>query len=112
MAKSVNNILKRNNLINRNIEKTQSAWHRFEHEASNRLWQMDFKGYFNMEDKQQCHPLTIVDDHSRYSILLKASANQKYLTVKEALSEVFWQYGLPERINTDNGQPWGSTIAH
>jgi len=39
---------------------------RFEHAAPNDLWQMDFKGHFAL-DRGRCHPLTVLDDHSRFS---------------------------------------------
>lgn len=38
---------------------------RFEHDAPNRLWQMDFKGHFPFGGGR-CHPLTLLDDHSRF----------------------------------------------
>src|SRR3990172_7044788 len=41
-----------------------TAWQRFEHDAPNRLWQMDFKGHFALL-AGRCHPLTPLDDHSR-----------------------------------------------
>ncbi|MDL5602287.1 DDE-type integrase/transposase/recombinase, partial [Bacillus subtilis] len=80
---------------------------RFEHEAPNDLWQMDFKGHFQTQ-QGQCHPLTLIDDHSRFSLAIQACANERRQTVQERLIEVFRRYGLPERINTDNGAPWGS----
>ncbi|SDI35058.1 Transposase, partial [Bradyrhizobium sp. Rc2d] len=42
------------------------ASHRFEMPAPNLLWQMDFKGWVRLGNDAQCHPLTVVDDHSRY----------------------------------------------
>ncbi len=92
------------------IKKTEHAqrhWQRFEHEAPNHLWQMDFKGHFAHE-QGRCHPLTILDDHSRFSVLLKACQHETLEIVKPLLIEVFRRYGLPERINVDNGSPWGS----
>jgi transposase InsO family protein len=80
---------------------------RFEMEQPNQLWQMDFKGYFHIAG-QQCHPLTILDDHSRYLVGLKACQNQQRETVKGHLTSVFRQYGLPESFLVDNGPPWGS----
>jgi len=35
-------------------------------EQPNQLWQMDFKGYFALEEGGYCHPLTILDAHSRF----------------------------------------------
>jgi transposase-like protein len=42
------------------------ASERFEMPAPNLLWQMDFKGWVRLGNDAQCHPLTVVDDHSRY----------------------------------------------
>lgn len=109
-AKSViHKILQKNGYIAAR-QRTSSAMQRFEHSAPNHLWQMDFKGHFAYE-KGRCHPLTILDDHSRFSLKLKACTNEKGETVKAALIEVFHQYGLPQRINVDNGNPWGSVFA-
>jgi transposase InsO family protein len=88
-------------------EHSQRHFQRFEHEAPNHLWQMDFKGHFAYEHGR-CHPLTILDDHSRFSVLLKACQNETKETVQPLLIEAFKRYGLPERINVDNGSPWGS----
>ena len=84
---------------------------RFEHELPNDLWQMDFKGHFQLTDHAagRCHPLTIVDDHSRYSVCITACGNERYATVRAGLEATFERYGLPARFNTDNGPPWGST---
>ena len=38
---------------------------RFEHEAPNDLWQMDFKGHVALTPGR-LHPLTVLDDHSRF----------------------------------------------
>ena len=87
-----------------------SVTKRFEHEAPNLLWQMDFKGHFPLTDPRagRCHPLTVLDDHSRFAICLKACSGETGDQVKEALIEAFNTYGLPERITCDNGNPWGT----
>lgn len=103
---TITKILRRNNLLNETISKQNKAWIRFEHERPNKLWQMDFKGHFAMA-KSRCHPLTILDDHSRFSVALEACANERRTTVEAKLLLVFKRYGLPERINVDNGSPWG-----
>lgn len=81
---------------------------RFEHAQPNLLWQMDFKGWVKLADGTRCHPLTIIDDHSRYVPCLKACADQQGATVKAHLTTTFRHYGLPEAIFVDNGAPWGS----
>jgi transposase InsO family protein len=103
---TITNILHRYNLIDKATSSQHTAWHRFEHDAPNRLWQMDFKGHFALGHKR-CHPLTIIDDHSRFSICLQACANETAKTVEEKLINIFRTYGLPERFNVDNGPPWG-----
>lgn len=82
-------------------------WTRFEHPEPNDLWQMDFKGWVRLGDGGKLHPLTVLDDHSRFSIVLAACADQKTATVREALTGAFRRYGLPRAIITDNGSPWG-----
>lgn len=88
------------------------CYQRFEQERPNQLWQMDFKGNFALGNGQRCHPLTVLDDHSRYSLCLQACGNEKTATVQEGLTATFRRYGLPERMLMDNGSPWGSDLAH
>lgn len=111
-ASTITGILHRNGKVNAELSEQNGAWQRFEHAEPNRLWQMDFKGHFAMEDKNRCHPLTIVDDHSRFAIAIKAFLNEQSQTVKMALEETFRQYGLPDRFNVDNGNPWGGPSAN
>jgi transposase InsO family protein len=93
------------------LEEEECARHtpvqRFERSQANELWQMDFKGHFPMV-QGRCHPLTVLDDHSRFCIGLKACDNERSGTVKDHLQTIFRQYGLPKSILCDNGGPWGS----
>lgn len=82
---------------------------RFEKPAPNLLWQMDFKGWVPLIDGTRCHPLTIVDDHSRYVPCLKACDNQRTETVQAHLETTFRHYGLPDALYVDNGSPWGDS---
>jgi len=69
---------------------------------------MDFKGHFET-DSGRCHPLTVLDDHSRYLLCLSSCADERQHTVQSRRIEVFSRYGLPERMTMDNGAPWGDT---
>lgn len=111
--KTMNRIIKRHGLITTEESEKHTPWKRFEHEHPNDLWQMDFKGHFGIETGR-CHPLTLLDDHSRFSLLLKACDNEREITVKQALTDTFLEYGLPLRMTMDNGAPWGTshTIRH
>jgi transposase InsO family protein len=84
----------------------QSAFTRFERSRPNELWQMDFKGHVALHTGR-LHPLTVLDDHSRFSLVLAACANEQTETVRQQLIIAFRRYGLPERLITDNGSPWG-----
>jgi transposase InsO family protein len=86
-----------------------SAWRRFEREQPNELWQMDFKGHFATLGEGRCHPLTVLDDHSRFNVVLQACAFEDTATVRTHLQRAFGTYGLPRQINTDNGAPWGAS---
>ena len=80
---------------------------RFEHALPNDLWQMDFKGHVALRSGR-LHPLTVLDDHSRFSVVLAACADQRTDTVRTCLTEAFRCYGLPWRMTMDNGPPWGN----
>ncbi len=105
---TITSILHRHGLINPQASEAATPWQRFEHAAPNDLWQMDFKGYVHTSESI-CHPLTVLDDHSRFSLGIRACSEQRYRTVQAHLADIFARYGLPVRINTDNGSPWGSS---
>jgi transposase InsO family protein len=86
-----------------------AAQQRFEMAAPNLLWQMDFKGWMPLANGGRCHPLTILDDHSRYDLCLEACANEQGGTVQGRLELTFRRYGLPEAFFVDNGTPWGDS---
>lgn len=104
-------ILRRHDRIDDAEAEKHRAWQRFEAEAPNDLWQMDFKGHFAIADGR-CHPLTVLDDHSRFAIAIRACGNERGETVQAQLTNVFRGYGLPHRILVDNGSPWGSDDRH
>jgi transposase InsO family protein len=105
---TITRLLHRAGLIGAASPPGQRAWQRFEHIAPNRLWQMDFKGAVPTW-AQPVHPLTIVDDHSRFNLCLQALPNQQTATVQAALIPVLRRYGLPNRLLVDNGSPWGDS---
>jgi transposase InsO family protein len=80
---------------------------RFERESPNELWQIDFKGHIATHSGGRCHPLTALDDHSRFNIVLSACDNEQGQTVRRELEEAFRRYGLPLAMLMDNGPPWG-----
>ena len=105
---TIGRILLRRGLVDADASPRHRPFVRFEKEHPNELWQMDFKGHFAMLDGARCHPLTVLDDHSRYALELRACRDERGDTVKGALITLFGRYGQPRRILCDNGSPWGS----
>lgn len=107
-ASTVSDILKRNDCIDPKESLKHKAYKRFEREHPNELWQVDFKGDFGMNNRQRCHPLTVLDDCSRFSLALDAKTNQRLEGVQDSFTRVYREYGLPQSILCDNGNPWGN----
>jgi transposase InsO family protein len=104
---TITSILHRHGLIDPAEALKHAPVQRFERPVPNELWQMDFKGHFET-DGGRCHPLTVLDDHSRYAVGLAACENERSDTVKECLIAIFRRYGLPQELLCDNGPPWGT----
>lgn len=106
---TVTSILRRHGCLDPQAAEHHRAWKRFEHPVPNALWQMDFKGDFALQASGalRCHPLSVLDDHSRFALGLYACANERGDTVRAHLTEIFRRYGLPDRMTMDNGAPWG-----
>ena len=100
-AKTCGNILKRNGCIDPEEAKKHQPFQRFEREKCNELWQTDFKGDFLLGDNTRCYPLTILDDHSRFSIRIEPKYAAK--GVIESFTLAFQEYGLPDAVLSDNG---------
>jgi len=107
---TINGIFRRNGLISPQESIQHQAFQRFEKQHPNELWQMDYKGHFAL-DRGRCHPLTVIDDHSRYAVGLFACDNERTETVQASLIQIFRRYGIPQAILCDNGSPWGSAGA-
>lgn len=105
---TVHEVLRRHNRIVATAG-GRAAHQRFEKPAPNLLWQMDFKGWISLANGGRCHPLTVLDDHSRYDLCLQACANEQGSTVQRRLELTFGRYGLPEAFFVDNGGPWGNS---
>jgi transposase InsO family protein len=105
---TVTHILHRHGLITPQASQAARPWQRFEHDVPNSLWQIDFKGHFQTL-AGACHALTLLDDHSRFNLVLNAGTGTSAEQVRPPLIDAFQRYGLPLRINADNGPPWGSS---
>lgn len=106
-ASTVTQIMRRRGVPLGELGGGLSPFIRFEHPEPNDLWQMDFKGHVPLR-AGRLHPLTVLDDHSRFCLVLGACGDQKTQTVRGRLTEAFQRYGLPWRMTMDNGPPWGN----
>jgi transposase InsO family protein len=104
---TITDILRRAGKLEPEVCAQHEPLQRFERSLPNELWQMDFKGHFATLNGR-CHPLTLLDDHSRFCVGLKACEDETGHTVQGHLVSIFRQYGLPKAILCDNGGPWGA----
>jgi transposase InsO family protein len=76
--------------------------------APNQVWCADFKGQFKTRDGLYCYPLTITDGFSRYLLACQGLLTTACADAKTVFTKVFREFGLPERIRTDNGVPFAT----
>lgn len=103
-------VFKERNLVTpRRLRRRVPATHPLgEVNDSNDVWMADFKGWFMTQDHAKCEPLTITDGYSRYLIACKHMTRKYADYVWAVFEEAFKEYGIPNRIRTDNGPPFGS----
>ncbi|WP_414728737.1 DDE-type integrase/transposase/recombinase [Zhongshania aliphaticivorans] len=75
----------------------------------NRVWSVDFKGDFLLGNQKRCYPLTVFDNYSRYLLDCKGLYSTHTAPVIAAFERLFYDYGLPDYLRSDNGSPFAST---
>jgi putative transposase len=73
---------------------------------ANELWTTDFKGEFRTRDGVYCYPLTLRDAFSRFVLRCDALRDTSYAATRRRFERAFADYGLPDRIRSDNGGPF------
>jgi transposase InsO family protein len=76
--------------------------------ACNDTWSVDLKGWFLTGDGKKCEPLTITDGFTRYLIRCIHLDKHTVEYVWPVFEDAFREYGLPNRVRSDNGPPFGS----
>ena len=76
--------------------------------APNATWTVDFKGGFLTGDGRYCYPLTLRDAFSRFVLRCDALLGCTYQATRRRFEQAFAEYGLPDRIRSDNGVPFAS----
>lgn len=100
---TVQRILAREGLI-RPQDRHIPALRRFQREAPNELWQMDFKGPRGFRTRSG--PLSVIDDHSRFVLVLEHLECARIEPVRDCLRRTFTDNGLPDQMLIDHGTPW------
>ena len=76
--------------------------------AANEVWTTDFKGEFRTGDGVYCYPLTLRDGFSRSVLRCEGLLNRTTAATQQQFARAFADYGLPDRIRSDNGVPFAS----
>lgn len=110
-ASTVGDLLVRHGLVRPRLRRRRAApspTDRIEPKGSNACWSTDFKGQFRLGDGSLCYPLTVLDGHSRYLLRCHALSTPSDELARPIFDAVFREFGLPERIRSDNGSPFAS----
>lgn len=67
----------------------------------NQLWQLDFKGPLEVQ-RQRVHPLSVLDDCSRFLLGLHACTDPTFAATWAVLWDLFGEFGLPDAVLCDN----------
>ncbi len=102
-TRTVHRVLVRHGLV-REQDSHPAALRRFERQAPNELWQMDFKSPKGWPG--WVGPFSVLDDHSRYVIRLAATGSTRGELVREQLEGAFGECGVPDEMLMDHGSPW------
>jgi len=111
-ASTAGEILKRHGLVK---GRSRARWKACgngpwpEPDAPNAVWSADHKGWFRTGDGARCEPLTVMDAQSRYMLGLEAVGSTADAEAWPVFERLFGEYGLPDRLRSDNGPPFASS---
>ena len=106
-------ILKRNGLVKKRkrVRRIREVHPIFDAKEPNEIWSVDFKGEFRMGNMRYCYPLTVMDSYSRFVLAVQGMHRPTYEGTRAVFEALFKQYGLPEQIHSDNGEPFASAVS-
>lgn len=73
----------------------------------NEVWTVDYKGEFLTGDRRYGYPFTLRDGFSRSVLRCDALTAHTLAVTRPRFERAFAAYGLPDRIRSDNGPPFG-----
>jgi transposase InsO family protein len=75
----------------------------------NDIWAADYKGQFRLRNSNYCFPLTVSDLACRFILGIDAHPAISLELTQKHFTRLFHDYGLPNRIRSDNGVPFASS---
>ena len=109
---TMGDILKRNGLVKQRKYRRRVPAQGvpfLECDAPNVVWSADFKGQFRLgKNGAYCYPLTVSDNYSRFLLACVGLERPTLEATIRCFKKIFYEYGLPDAIKTDNGQPFAS----
>jgi transposase len=108
---TANDILKRAGLVTARRRRRPLAHPGYRPAAvtePNAVWTADFKGQFRTTDARLCYPLTVCDAWSRFLIRCQGLPAPTTADTIAVFRRAFREYGMPERIPTDKGEPFAA----
>lgn len=90
-------------------KKSSRITNRVKADVPNKVWTVDFKGWWYTPEKERCEPLTIRDEFSKFILDIRILEKGDILRVQRVFEQIFLKYGVPEYIRSDNGPPFASS---
>lgn len=108
---TIHRILRANNLVTPQPQKRpRSAWHRFEADQPNEMWQSDFT-HWPLATGADVEILDFLDDHSRFLLALRVFTPVTGPDVTATFLDLTRIYGPPTAMLTDNGMVFTTRFA-
>jgi transposase InsO family protein len=108
---TIHAVLRRHGLVRQRVRR-RAALHPPVHltvpTQPNRLWTADYKGEFRTGDGAWCYPFTLRDGCTRYVLRCTALTTHTRAVTYPEFVHAFRTFGLPDRIRSDNGPPFGA----
>jgi putative transposase len=108
---TIHEVLRRHGLVRQRVRRPPALHppiHLTVPTTPNLLWTTDYKGEFRTGDGAWCYPFTLRDGCTRYVLRCTALATHTRAVTQPEFVHAFRTFGLPERIRSDNGPPFGA----
>jgi transposase InsO family protein len=108
---TIHQVLRRHGLVRQRVRR-RAALHPPVHltppTAPNLVWTADYKGEFRTGDGAVCYPFTLRDGCTRFVLRCTALPTHTRAVTASEFVHAFRTFGLPDRIRSDNGPPFGA----